>query len=214
MRLAVAVCSGDALREHGRVPGEVEVDHHGGSLQVQAHAARIGREEHLALWILEELLDKGTALLGGYVAGELDPAQLQTLEHRLGQGEHARPLAEHDGLVPVAGDLLAQDLTQFAQLGSCLLPVLGLDLWIVERQRVADQAHLDQAPQQNLVFLRRERTAAGACHQLGDPVLILTVGRPLRIGHLDEEVAVHALGQIEQNILSHTAHHVRPDAAA
>ena len=41
----------------------------------------------------------------------------------------------------------AEDLAQLAQFGGGLFPVLGFDFGIVEGERVADEAHLDQASQ-------------------------------------------------------------------
>ncbi len=56
--LAQAVDPADPLLEHGRVPGELEVDHAvGGALQVQADSAGIAGEEDAEVGIIVELDD-------------------------------------------------------------------------------------------------------------------------------------------------------------
>jgi hypothetical protein len=53
----------DALREDGRVPGQIHVDDDAGVLQVQPDAARVGGEEDPARRVFSEALDEILALL-------------------------------------------------------------------------------------------------------------------------------------------------------
>ena len=56
-RLVLAPGAGDALLEAGRVPRQVEVDHHVGRLEVEPHAAGVGGEEEPAVGVLLEAPD-------------------------------------------------------------------------------------------------------------------------------------------------------------
>ena len=67
--LAMAVGAGDALFQHGRIPGQVEVDHQAGGLQVESHSAGVGREKDTDVVVFKESFDKRPSLAGGYIAG-------------------------------------------------------------------------------------------------------------------------------------------------
>ena len=113
--------------------------------------------------------------------------------------QHPGPLAEDDGFVAVAGDFIAQNLAELAQFGGGFLVLFGRDFFIVQGQRVADDAHLDQAHQQDLALLGGKRNPPGVGNQPGKGLLEFVVGLPLGIGHLNEEVVVHAFGQIGEH---------------
>ena len=68
--LAQAMDAADPLLEHGRVPRLVEIHHRRGVLQVQAHAAGVGRKEQPALRVFLELLDEVLAFRAGHAAVE------------------------------------------------------------------------------------------------------------------------------------------------
>ena len=93
--LAEPVGAGDALLEHGGIPGQVEVDDQAGGLQVETHPAGIGGEEDATVGIIEEFLDEVAALAGWHITGQLDVAQADTLDDRFGQRQHGSPLAEN-----------------------------------------------------------------------------------------------------------------------
>gem|GEM_PF-4659252 len=52
--LAQAMDAGDALVQHLRVPGEIQVDQHRRTLQVQSRAAGVGGNENLARLVVAE----------------------------------------------------------------------------------------------------------------------------------------------------------------
>ena len=130
-----------------------------GGLQVEAHAARVGGEEDAAVGIIEKFLDEIAALGRGNIACEFDIAETDTLENGFGEGEHGRPLTEEIGFVSVGGDFFGEDFFQFGEFGRGLFDVFGLDLLVVKRESVADQAHFDQIHQEQFALFRRERAA-------------------------------------------------------
>ena len=76
--LSQPVHPADALLEHGRVPGQIEVDNDLGELQVQAHAARVRRQKHPALRVVAEAVDQLLAFVARHAAVKHDkiPAAL------------------------------------------------------------------------------------------------------------------------------------------
>ena len=116
-RLVLAPGAGDALLQPGRVPGEVEVDHHVGRLEVEAHAAGVGGEKEAAGGILLEAADLVAAARKGHgagVPGEAGPHLLELLAHQL---EHPLPFGEDQDLGARLGEQLFQDLPSSASLG-------------------------------------------------------------------------------------------------
>ena len=212
--LAVTVGAGNTLFEHGGIPGQVEVDDQAGSLQVQSDAARIGGKKDAAGGIVEEFLDEIAAFGGGHVAGQLDVAQADALDDGFGEGQHVGPLAEHDGFMAVGGDFLGQDFSQLTQFGAGLLAVFGQDFLVVQGQGVADEAHFDQAHQQDFALFGGERHALGFSDKLGKVLAEFVVSLPLRVGHFDEEVVVGARRQVFEHFAAGAAQHVRGDEGA
>ncbi len=209
--LTVTMGAGDALFEHGGIPGQVEVDDERGGLQVEPDAARVGRKEDAAVRIVEEFLDERAAFGRGDIARQFDVTEADALEDGFGECQHVRPLAEDDGFVSVAGDFFGEDFIEFGQFGRGLFAVVGLDVFVVQGKGIADEAHFDQTHQQDFMFLGRERPLLGFGEQFGDGLLKLAVGFPLRVGHLDEEVVVHALGQVFEDFVAGAAQDMRLD---
>ena len=101
--LADAVDAGDALFQDGEVPGQLQVDAAGrGPLEVEAHAAGVGGEEHRGGRVVVEVHDVTRAPARGLLAGEEGRAAAVLFEDvangPVGQREHAPPLAENDDL--------------------------------------------------------------------------------------------------------------------
>jgi len=74
--LADAVDPPDALVEFGRVPGQLEIDHAVGGLQVQSGTAGVRGQKHQTIRIVAELVDQGLSFRHRYFAGklhEIDP---------------------------------------------------------------------------------------------------------------------------------------------
>ena len=120
--LAQAVDAADPLLEHGRVPGELEVDHAvGGALQVEPDAAGIAGEEHAKVGVvveLDDVLGPPPLSLGSGEEARAEALLGQQVAHRpVGQGEHPPPLAEDDDLAALLEHDLPDELAQLEQLG-------------------------------------------------------------------------------------------------
>ncbi len=116
-RLAEAVDAGDALFEHGRVPGDVQVDEHRPALQVEPDPAGIGGEEDLHRVVLAEAVDQLAAFGRGHPAVQAHAAQAQARDPGLGHLGHPLPLGEDHRLEPGLQADLAEDVGQLVELG-------------------------------------------------------------------------------------------------
>ena len=72
--LAQAMHPADPLLEDRRIPRLIEIDHRRGVLQIQAHAAGVGRQEQAASRVFLEAADQSLALGAGHAAVEEDVA--------------------------------------------------------------------------------------------------------------------------------------------
>ena len=120
--LADAVDAADPLFQHGRVPGELEIDHAvGRALKVETDAAGIAGEEHAKARVvveLDDVLSPPPLSLGTGEEARAEAVLAEQVAHRpVGQGEHPPPLAEDDDLPPLLEHDLPHELAQLDQLG-------------------------------------------------------------------------------------------------
>src|SRR5207302_9696001 len=81
--LAEPVDTADALFEHGRIPGQVHVDDHGGVLKVKPDAAGIRGQESPAAVLFAEAVHESFALLSRNAAVEQDVIPVAPLKAAL-----------------------------------------------------------------------------------------------------------------------------------
>ncbi len=194
-RLVLAPGTGDALLQAGRVPGEVEVDHHVGRLEVEPHASGVGGEEEAAGGVLLEAADlvaPPRQRHGAGVPGEAGPHLLDRLAHQV---EHPLPFGEDQDLGARLGEQPLQDLPQLGELGAD--PAVGIQ----DVGGVADHPHAGEPLLELLEFLGQQGTALGRVENLGDPPLVFGVAGDLLVFQRDEEVLVRAAGELPLDVL-------------
>ena len=194
-RLVLAPGAGDALLQAGRVPREIEVDHHVGRLEVEPHASGVGGEEEPAGGILLEAADLVAAPRqrhGAGVPGEADPHLLDLLAHQV---EHPLPFGEDQDLGIRLGEQLFQDLRELGQLGAD--PAVDVE----DVRGVADHPHAGEPALELLEFLGQEGTAPGLGEELGDLALDFGVAGDLLAFQGDEELFVRAARELPLDVV-------------
>src|SRR3989449_9095530 len=96
--LAEAMNTADPLLQDGWIPGQVDVHHDRRVLEVEANAARVGREERAAARVFTELVDQVLAFGALDAAVKEYVAPLPSLEPAHEDLVHPEPLAEDDRL--------------------------------------------------------------------------------------------------------------------
>ena len=84
----------------------------------------------------------------------------------------------------------------------------------MQGQGVADEAHFDEAHQQNFALFGGKRLAMGFGDQLGERLLEFVVGFPLWVGHFDKVVVVDARRQVFEHFVAGAAQDVGRDQGA
>ena len=186
----------------GHVPPRIVVDDHVGRRQVEAHAARLERDQkHRHLAHLELRNHLGTALLGRS-ARELKEGDVLLGQALTDNIEHTRKLAEQQDAMS-AVECAVHELHARIEFGAPRLVIL-----VVQTRVAADLAQLGELGEHlKLVFLKLGRLAV--LHLLGDAVLICQVQLALLASKLSHDSVLDLFGQIGHHVFLDTAQHKR-----
>ena len=170
--LMLAPGTRDALLQPGRVPRQVEVDHHACHLKVEAEAAGVAGEEQPAERILLETANLHPAPLLGHGAVVPNDIKIHLPRQLTYQLQHADPFRKDDDFAVRLGDQIREHAFQLLQLGT--------DPAIRDRVgRVAEHAHAGQPLLQPVELLAGQASPPGDRQQSRRPRFVVLVAEAL-----------------------------------
>ena len=199
-----------SLIELSRVPREIEVDDVARDLKIEAHAARVRRQEHARVLRCAEVVEQRRPSLRRNATVQHRVANSERVEAFGGELQHLGPLREHEDLVRSLSRNFEDEGLELVELrrGS------RRTLWIAKLERVAGLSCFDEQHHEAILLLLRERLAIGRGEQHGRFGAVVLFERAL----LRRERCVPRLlrqrRKLRQNFLLSTSQHDARDPFA
>src|SRR3989338_5663486 len=201
LALPVPIHPSYALLENCRVPRQIEIHDDRRALQIQAHAARVGREKHFARRIVAEFVKQILAMTAWDATVQIRELHAACMQFLCDESRHPLPLAEHDHFLIATRERVVDDAHQFSDLGV-------MSRFFVEDVRaIRKHPHAVERDHETLpVFFIEESELFPLVRQSRDVCGVFFMPRSLHIGHGDEHVSIGTLWQFLQHIFFSAAY--------